>query len=179
MAAAKKKGTRKAASDGRPFERRIARDLRLIYDPPELCEKIAEAGARDRVRLMKMSAVRRGQQGRGAQEPDLVTPTAWWIELQWAGSGAHRPMAKYGQAMRDIADHGGGRPWQRPVAICRLKGSPQINAWLCLGDMLSALGRDPGTLLASAVISIQYETFLEVLSHEWHRRQATGNGGGI
>lgn len=162
---------RKPAKNGKPFERKIANDLRQIYDPINLCMQINEAKGKEYFRLLKQSSVRRGEQGRGAHEPDVVTPTTWWLELQWASSASFDPMKKFNQALRDIKDHDGKKQWIRPVSICQRKHISKITVLLYLSDLITAVNDvSRETLIPSkiknTIINIKYEDFLEILRIE-------------
>jgi len=103
---------RRSRAKGSAFEREIARRLRAVLDDPLVLAEIEAADSHTRAAAMALSCVRRGEQSRGEREPDIVTPTRWWIEL---GTGSTiRPATKFVQA--DLASDD-ERPC--PVAICR------------------------------------------------------------
>jgi hypothetical protein len=114
-------------------------------------------------RLQGLSQIRRGQQGRGAHEPDVVSPTHWWIETGRLGDGALA--AKLAQGERDATP-----PWTTPVAIVRQTGSPVIRAMLRLDSLIEALGEDTGWAVPQwswdIPVVIPYERWLEVVKRE-------------
>lgn len=175
------KKKRKAASNGKPFEQRVARLMREIYDPPELVAAIGLAKGKDHANLLKKSSVRRGDQGRGAMEPDIVTPSNWWFELQWAGRDHYRPMEKLKQAIRDVDDTNG--QWFRPVAVCQLKGSPTITAYMRMREFFDLLFNVPWQMeliptfikkkdLYEQVMSFDISTLITLLTAERDREKA-------
>lgn len=158
----------KSGPKGSAFERKIAILMREIYDPPELTaeladlQKLASKAAKGkkgpllaaRRELQKSSAVRRSDQGKGAVEPDVVIRDGLcpcWLECQDAKGDKHRPLEKYRQAVRDVAETGSPL-W--PVAIGHKTGDVKIGVWIglhhlvLLADMQPGVGRDsrPGPL---------------------------------
>jgi hypothetical protein len=175
-------GVKKKRAQSRPkgnaFERRIAQDMRQIYDSSELLEKLAAAaklkgkGATSAHRtLLKESRVRRSDQGRGALEPDLVIQGCpLWLELRDGREPMH--YAKLAQAERDVEQTGSSL---RPVAVVHRTGAKDIQAWMRAETLLYLLGFDdltdsagcviplsdaPG---ASVIVMIDYEELLERL----------------
>jgi len=142
---------------GHDFERQVANDLREIYDPPELVAAIRAAKPAERPALLKRSLVRRGEQGHGALEPDVVTPTTWWIEC---GNGATvDPLKKLLQAKQD-APRG-----RRAVAVVHRKGARRCTATLSLGDLATAVSEasDAGLRAELLTCTIGYEDWLALL----------------
>lgn len=194
MAKQKEKSSRSRAAIGKrnskvgkDLERQIATDLRQIMDHPDLVKETAEAKARlsgkpskeemsaatkEHKRLLKLSAIRRGEQGRGAHEPDVVTPTDWWLEIGRRGDDS--PLGKLAQAQRDSAEAVEvGKPWRRPVAVVRKTGSPKIKVALELAHLLEAAGDgmfDAEEWVWELPVVISYKAFLKLVEDE-HARQ--------
>ena len=145
----------------------MARDLRAIYDKPDLVKAIEAADSTQRKKLMSQSWVRRGEQGRDAYEPDVIAPCEWWMELQ--NGESRTPEAKLAQAKRDLAVYRGRNadgPWRRPVAIYHHKGARSIIVCLELHDLLEGAG---GVMplgareIADLEVRIDYQEFLKIL----------------
>lgn len=169
----KKKRTNKKRSDGRPFERKIVTELREIYDPPDLVSKIAQATKQTRQRYQKLSVVRRGEQGKGAHEPDVCTPSKWWFECQWASDATYNPRGKLGQAVRDLEFYATEEvllPWTKPCSVCQKKNSQRIEVFLFLNDYIDAINPDlkemVPTELLNVIINIDFEVFKRLLRYE-------------
>lgn len=147
----------------------MARDLREIYDAPEVLAAIAAADRKTLKAAMAGTTVRRGEQGRNAHEPDVIAPCSWWMELQ--DSATISPEAKLRQAERDLAMHWrradgpSERRWTRPVAICHQRGARSAVACMRLADLVRCCGgefpetKDQGYL----PVRIEYEDFLKIL----------------
>lgn len=165
-------------STGATFEREIARRLRQIYDPSDLLTQLEAATPQTRPKLLLQSSVRRGDQRRGAREPDIVTPSTWWLELQCKSpnSGGKRDGTdKLNQAQRDIM----GRPdcpWYRPAVVERRKGSPRVWVTMPAHTLAATLGYDirADTLIGLArdmPTTISWEAFETILASEKDREQ--------
>jgi hypothetical protein len=144
----------------------MAQELRKIYDPPSLLDRLAGATPHNRQSILKESSVQRGQQARGAHEPDVITPSPWWMELQWASRQSHNPKKKLAQAVRDVMDQEDCR-WTRPVAICQEKGSHTPIVRLFLSDLAKAAAGMPW---GGIEITLDFEAFWEILCHENNSR---------
>jgi hypothetical protein len=91
---------------------------------------------KDWSRLLKSSQVRRSEQGKGAQEPDLVVEGCpCWIECQDAR--ASEPLEKYAQAVRDIKDTGSAL---LAAAVCHKTHEKKIGVWMSLADVITLGG---------------------------------------
>lgn len=172
---------------GKELERRVATDLRQILDPPHVSKAISEAqgllkgypskatrstATSEIKRLQKLSSVRRGEQGRGAHEPDIVTATDWWIEVSRRADVS--PFGKLAQAERDVgaAIVAGQDSWTRPVAVWRRTGSPVVLVALRLVHLAGVAGDDAEVLLDGSPVSdvpvmVEYEWFLKVIRLEY------------
>ena len=144
-------------SKGVAFETSIAQDMRRIYDPPELLEKL-EVAARVKGKgsvsahreLLKESAVRRSDQGKGALEPDVVIQGCpLWLELQDARKPT--PLEKLAQAERDVAQTGSRL---RPVAVIHRTAARSIQAWMRCETLLYLCGFDDLTDSEGRVIPL-------------------------
>lgn len=164
------------------FERKIARDLRKIYDPPELNEQIEKADNKIIKKILGKSCVRRGEQGKNAHEPDIVAPCDWWLELEDGGSKG--PDNKLNQALRDLKEHSqshiSGR-WRRAVAICHAKGSTKTTATMTLEHFIESFSLisiikpfDRFESIRRHRVTINYEAFLELLTIEKKAREEQG-----
>ena len=155
----------RARATGVTFERQIAAGLRRIYDPPELVEQIATANAKTRPALMQQSSVRRGDQRGGAREPDLVTPSHWWLELHCAAENRGRVNAsdKLEQAIRDSAN----THWIWPAVVFRRKGSPLVWVTLQLVTLADAMrwGVEPRPRWP---ITLSWDNFEAILIEDYH-----------
>jgi len=160
---------RRSKAKGRVFERQIARELRAVYDTPELCARIAAATNADRKKHMSESSVRRGEQGRNAHEPDIVAPCPWWFELH---TGTQSLGKKLEQARDDAELHHrrGGRRWTKAVAVHRAKGSQNITASMMLSDLLKTIGVT-SRLDIEMPVTVDFYDFLELLRLEKERGQ--------
>lgn len=129
---------KKSKKKGKSFEQRVAQMLREIYDPPELLAEIEKATKEKRVKdrsvLLKRSAVRRSDQGKGAKEPDVVVQGCpCWIECEDAVDS--RPLEKYEQAERDVEQSGNSLSlW--PVAICHKTGEHKTGVWMAFHHLV-------------------------------------------
>jgi hypothetical protein len=180
----------KSGPKGKQFERRIAQLMRTIYDPPELVAELgrlaAEKQRKERSALIKSSAVRRSDQGKGAVEPDVVVAGCpCWIECQDAGTTKYRPLWKYEQACRDVEQTDSvGHLW--PVAICHLTGSPYTGVWIAFHHLvllsniqpIKGIDGEPGPLNLHSKgfdmdkpVQIDLEDFLRLLRDDHQRRQ--------
>lgn len=137
---------------GTLFEQLVARDLRRIFDPPELFAEMEKARPKDRAILIKQSRVHRGRQGEGAAESDVhVAGCPWWFELQHADR--IDPKGKLLQSEWDAA----GKDFFC-VSICRQTCSQSITATMRLRSLGELTGLAvPDSLL---VVSIDYNDFL-------------------
>jgi len=173
----RKKPRAESKLKGATFERRIAQDMRRIYDPPEYVTRLeamptkGEGAISALQTLLKESRVRRSDQGRGAQEPDLVIRGCpLWLELQDARETT--PMEKLEQAERDVRQVSSGL---LPTAVIHRTGEQRIRAWMRFSTLLYLCGFDDLTdsaggaipLTASPggnlVVMIDYEDLLERL----------------
>jgi len=182
---AKKSPGSRANATGKDFERDMARRLRQIYDSPSLLAEIETATAKTRPSILRQSSVRRGEQRLGAREPDVVTPTTWWFELQCSqeGSGRVDGTDKLAQAERDIRM--GATQWIRPVVIYRRKGSNRV--WVTLYYTVLACGlnwaprRDALKFSHDMTVTIAWEAFETILKAEKaqnERQQDSSSGRG-
>jgi hypothetical protein len=152
---------------GAAFERQIAADMRLIYDPKSLLDEVEEAKRlKDRKaqrRLLKQSNVRRSEQTKGAREPDLVIRGCpCWQELQCANRANFDPVAKFKQAERDISESNSSL-W--PVAICKMTGSHSIIVRTPIWVVLALEGWlfPDEEVLFSLIVTIAYPDYLALL----------------
>lgn len=133
-------------------------------DPPHLTDQLRKSEPGERSRLLRTSHVRRGQQARGAHEPDIVTPTPWWFEV--ARRQAECVLNKLSQAERDIVP-----PWLWPVAIWRKTGSPTITVAMRLSSLLGAVGEASDFALPEWAwdlpVVIEYHAFLRIVEQSW------------
>jgi hypothetical protein len=151
---------RQNTAAGKGFEREIVMALQLILEPnlaaemnktraelkiPKGTPKETAAAIRSETtkklrHLQGLSQIKRGEQRRGAHEPDVVSPTSWWIEVSRRGDPG--PLGKLAQAERELkaARKAGKEQWTRPVACYRKTGSPTITVALWLDDLMEALG---------------------------------------
>jgi hypothetical protein len=168
---------RRSRSKGSAFERKIATELRSIYDPPELIEQLAAAlKAKDQVehrRLLKASNVSRGEQTRGAKHADLlIEDCPFWLELQDANAAHYRPLDKLQQAERDVGDAVSDK-W--PVSVCHKIGGRSIQVCMRFGALAwLALGVDDvdDATLGEVPVTIDWEHFKYLLQeHADERRQ--------
>jgi hypothetical protein len=146
---------------GRSFEQSVASDMRAVFDAPELLGAFKEAKtAKDLRELQKRSLVRRGRQGEGATEPDvIVSGTKLWLECQNASRAASCPLKKLEQAERDTKYVGSDR---YEVALCHVTGERKSTATMRLGTFLKLF-----KLLKEykkIPITINYSDFLILLS---------------
>jgi hypothetical protein len=134
---------KRARAKGPAFERKIATDMRTIYDPPALTRQLAELHGQRKVpgkqaeyrALQKSSRVRRSDQGRGAKEPDLVIEGCpCWLELQDATGHSYSPLL---QAEKDVAE-ADSELW--PVSVCHQSGRTSIESCLRLGTLVALTG---------------------------------------
>jgi hypothetical protein len=164
------------------FERKIASRLRRIYDTPELLAELDGSTPKTRPGIVKRSVVQRGQQGGGAKAPDVVTPTTWWLELQWAQPGKGRADCsdKLEQAERDVNDMPNGSEAWRPAVIWAKKGSPIINVTLRAMTLMSELcdrsywipAGGQAELARSMPAIISFEDFVKLLERDHDRSRA-------
>ena len=180
---------------GKELERKVVADLQRILEP-ELAKEMDHARemikippemkankilakarrsewTRELRRLQSLSSSRRGEQGRGAHEPDVVSPLVWWIECSRRKDlGA---VGKLAQAERELAAAGKAgkdKQWSRPVAVYRKTGTSTITVAMLLIDLVEAVG--DGLFLAagwswSLPVVISYETFLKLVEDEHAR----------
>jgi len=88
--------------------------------------------------MMKQSAVRRSDQGKGAKEPDLVIPPCpCWLELQDATGHSYHPLRKLEQAERDVVQCGSDL---LPVSICHQSKRQSIEVCMRVGTLLTLSG---------------------------------------
>ena len=158
---------RRSKVKGKTFERRIAQVMRRIYDLPELVEAIELADASTRKKFMKSSHVRRGEQGQGAHEPDLVTPDRYWMELQNASGSNHNPLAKLAQAERDA------KCGFVPVSICHKTGSRSTEVCLRAGALYNTL---PLSVLQNIPIRFDLDDFVRILEYEKRNTERAERG---
>jgi len=168
---------RRSRVKGGAFERKIAAELRVIYDPPELvAELVAALEAKDLKeykRLLKASNVSRGEQTRGAKHADLlIDECPFWLELQDAGPQKYNPRSKLEQAERDVRESESDK-W--PAAVCHRLGRRSIQvcmrydalAWIATGYCFA-----DADAAENIVVMIDWEDFKGLLQeHEDERRQ--------
>jgi len=150
-------------------------DLQNDYFPGgkmELVNPLAAAKQVERHReLLKTSRVRRSDQGRGANEPDLVVQGCpFWFELQHAADPD--PIAKLHQAERDrevthstllpvsIVHRTGKR---KRAVLVTMRGSTWIAIRKHLSDTLEQAWPALPCCMAVVPITIDFEDFCEIL----------------
>ena len=190
MSKARRKQRAQSGPKGKSFEQRIAQRLREVYDPPELLAQIEKATQekriKDRTVLLKRSAVRRSDQGRGAKEPDVVVTERCpcWFECQDADAAHHAPLAKFAQAERDLEEtQMAGVLW--PVAICHKTGGQKIGVWMSFHHLvllaniqpIKGIEGEPGPLNLYSKgfeleqpVRLDLEDFLMLLRDDFARR---------
>lgn len=147
---------------GANFERKIAQDMREIYDPPKLLKLMKVSTPKKRSQLLKSSAVRRGRQTEGAVESDLVVKGCpCWLELQDASKGKFSPLNKLRQAERDV---NATKVALYPVAICHLKGSRNIATMMRLSTLVDLVGGESQWgFREDFPVLINYDDFRDIL----------------
>jgi hypothetical protein len=184
---------------GKELERQVVRDLQRILEPdlakeidharemtkipPEMKANKALAKARrsewttELKRLQKLSAFRRGEQGRGAHEPDVVTPLVWWIECsRRTDLGALGKLAQAQVELGEARKAGKAKQWSRPVAVYRKTGSPKITVALELADLVECSGDgmfDAMPWVWELPVVIPYDAFLKLVEDEHARGQGS------
>lgn len=122
-----------------------------------------------RVGHLKTSKVRRGEQGKGAREADvIVDERRWWFELQHADK--FQPLKKLEQAEKDIRERADDDGWY-PIAICLQTGRhttwAMMRAYtfvlLTTGRMIEEVS------VRDAPVMIRYEDLLVALEHDAKR----------
>lgn len=147
------------------FERDVAQELRKALDPPEVTEAIASAAPSRRPQALMASRVRRGRQGEGARECDIVVEgTLLWIECQHASREKHDPAAKLAQAERDAAEVGAARAIPIAVTHCTGERRRGTTATMRLGTLLRLLrARCARPAPAAARVELRLEDLLTLL----------------
>jgi hypothetical protein len=187
---------RRNRAAGKELERVVVMDLQAILEP-ELHQRMEEARSRlvipkatakkkaaeirseatkDLRALQKLSAIRRGEQGRGAHEPDVVSPTSWWLEIarKKDPNAVHDKLAQGQRDLDAAAAAGKSGTWSRVAALHRRTGTPQIVVALELADLVEAAGDG---LFAAAPwawklpVVIGYDQFLKLVKEEHARKQ--------
>ena len=148
---------------GRAFEQKIARQLREIYDDAQLRHETQQAlDEKNRTlhnALLKQSNVRRSDQGKGAQEPDLVVQGCpCWFELYTGKSDVSR--TKLQQAAKDVRDT---RSPLLPVAVVHLLGKQKIAAVLRFDSLAKLVGLKRRGVKHNPVVSVDWEDFKAIL----------------
>lgn len=179
---------------GKDLEQKVVRDMQAILEPDLAMQmavqrdllkipkgtpraeakEIRSEATRELRALQKQSAIRRGEQGRGAHEPDVVSPTSWWLELA-RRKEPNAVQMKLAQGQRDLeaaAAAGKARTWQKAAALHRKTGSHQIVVALALADLVEAAG--DGLFAAEAwtweiPVVISYDHFLKLVEEEHDR----------
>ena len=154
---------KRSRTKGASFERKIANELREIYDPSELVAEMIEAAAdkdMHRLRVLhKESCVSRGEQARGAKHPDILClPCPFWLELQDAKGSTYNPLRKLEQAESDCDTE------QWPASVCHQTGKHSIQVcmrykslrWLISGERVHG---DPTEI----PVVIDWEAFKDLL----------------
>lgn len=162
---------RGAREKGRKFEQRIGRDLRLIYDGKKWVDHYDDLTKKQQVAFLKTSKVRRGEQGKGAREGDLVVAERqWWFELQHADG--FNPEAKLLQAEKDITEKAEPDRWYA-ISVCLQTGHRTIWCAMRLRTLhLLATGKYPADVnedTNSAIVRAKYEDVLKMLEHDERR----------
>lgn len=159
---------RGAREKGRAFEQKIARDLRLIFDGPSWIKHHEELTPRQRVAHLKTSRVRRGEQGRGAREGDIVVEErTWWFELQHTNAIHFNPETKLLQGERDIAQRAEQDKWYA-ISVCLQTGcrttwcAMRLKTLLLLATGKFAADVHEETL--GAIVRIPYDDLLTMLA---------------
>ncbi len=179
---------------GKELERLVVRDLQAILEPElhnqmerarlklkipkgspaDHAKVIRSEGTKELRAIQKQSLIRRGEQGRGAHEPDVVTRTAWWLELARRKEPDAVQM-KLAQGQRDLGEAkvvGKAQTWRRVAAIHRRTGSPVIVVALELADLVEAAGDgmfDALPWVWELPVVISYKAFLKLLEDEHAR----------
>jgi hypothetical protein len=139
--------------------------MRAIYDLSELLtrlEMLAKTKQQEAHReALKLSRVRRSDQGKGALEPDLVVDGCpFWMELQDAAKG-YSPKKKLAQAIANVAQV---RSHLMPLAICHQTGSPDTEVAMRFRDLAAWwTGLTPEIGDPDFMVIIDYEAFKELL----------------
>lgn len=180
---------------GKELERTVVQDLQQILEPelhqlmeverarlviPKSTPKkeatvLRSAVTRELRRIQKLSLIRRGEQGRGAHEPDVVSSTVWWLEIarRKEPNAVQMKLAQGQTDLRAAKDAGKARTWTRVAAVHRRTGSPLIVVALELADLLEAAGdgmfHAPPWVWELPVV-ISYKAFLKLVEDE-HARQ--------
>jgi hypothetical protein len=153
---------------GHTFERRVARDLRAIYDGPDWCAHYDTLSKQEQSIALKTSRVRRGEQAHGALEADLVVAGVhWWFELQHANRA--QPLKKLEQAERDIVQGGETAKWLA-VSITLETGHREVKACMRARSFCYLMTGLPSSgvfgPVDSAPVVFPYSALLELLRLE-------------
>jgi hypothetical protein len=139
--------------------------MRAIYDHPELLARLkmlAKTKQNEAHReALKLSRVRRSDQGKGALEPDLVIDGCpFWMELQDAANG-YSPKKKLAQAIANVTQV---RSHLMPLAICHQTGSPDTEVAMRVSDLMGwRLGLPPEPGNEDFMVTFDYEAFKQLL----------------
>lgn len=152
---------------GHNFERKLAQDLREIYDSEEFLSAY-NGDCRGRPKgfkrkLVEKSVVQRGLQSRNAREPDLVTPSDWWFEL---GNGSFTLQSKYNQAQRDLSAQikRGNTAFKKIAAIVKEKNKRKISVMLNARNFTEIVKYSDK--LSSVNVVLDYDDFVQLLKLE-------------
>jgi hypothetical protein len=162
---------RGAREKGQKFEQLIGRDLRQIFDGKKWVEHHASLTKKQQVAHLKTSRVRRGEQGKGAREGDLVVDERqWWFELQHADK--FQPEKKLLQGERDIKQRGEPDRWYA-ISVCRQTGYRTIWCTMRLRTLLLlSTGKYPADVdedTNSAIVRVHYTDVLKMLEADERR----------
>lgn len=180
---AKRRGA-KSSMKGKSFERRIACDLREVFDGKAWVEHYDSLNQAEKSVMRKTSRVKRSNQSAGAHEPDVCVKGTWlWLELQHA-TGT-RPIAKLEQAERDIEQKGETGAWI-PISITLETGARTI--WACTRAKhllrLCLSGPRPQTPVDDEPVYLPYRGLIELLkeldyrAHDDDRSEHATKAGG-
>lgn len=147
---------------GHTFERKVASELRSMFDGEKWVSAYSSAKKVDKVRLLKSSKVRRGEQSHGALEADvIVSGVPIWFELQHANNIT--PVKKLEQAERDIEHKGEEGSWI-PVSICKETSSRSVQVtmrtWAFM-RLMAMNAKDPAT--GNVPVKVDYKDFLRLI----------------
>jgi hypothetical protein len=120
---------------------------------------------RQRIAHLKTSRVRRGEQGKGAREADIVVGgRQWWFELQHA-SGTFNPEGKLAQAEKDIAECGETNAWH-PISICHKTGERTIWCAMRIPTLILLATGKFAEISDAAIVRIPYDALLRMLASD-------------
>jgi hypothetical protein len=117
---------------------------------------------KEHAELLKKSQVRRGEQGHGALEPDIVTPSPWWFECGTGTGDGANGRKKLEQALADMAK----MPpidYSYAAAITRERGRQKIMVTTKLTHLVFVTGgRYPCDVL-DPIVTLDFEHFHRIL----------------